>query len=592
MISALFFLQYHSVRNRLLARFKRMKQPKYLVGSIIGVLWMGFYFSTFLFPAGAGAGKDALVKISPEDLVSAGGALLLFFILLSWVFGWVFPNERPSLAFTEAEIAFLFPAPISRRSLIHYKLARSQLAILFSTLIFTLIRGRWFGNSHIWFFMLGWWLLLVIFSLHNIARSFAFTFLFERGLMTWWKRWLTLGAIATGIGAVVVLTWNHFPALPPDNASMAEGLNWVHNVFSTGVLPYVLFPFRMVVAPLFATDVMSLLKALGPALVILALLYFVVIRANVAFEEASIEYSQKIATRIAAMRERRAGGMVAPKKSRRDPFPLKSTGPAYYAILWKNLIQAGNVFTFRFWLILACFTPAMLIGASAIFSHNAPKGTFAAICGVAIGGALMLLAFSFLLGPALLRHDFRSDLPQVEIIKLYPMPGWQIVLGEILAPVAILAAVQWLLLLVVLIGLIVIPLGSGASKAWFVSLTVSAMLVAPALDALLLIIPNGVALMLPSWVRFDKNAPRGIETMGQNIILALGQLCALLVAMLPAGLIFALVYFLGGLALGSTVATMVAALAATAVLLAEAGYAINLLGKIFENFDLSSELTN
>jgi hypothetical protein len=594
MISALFFLQFNSARNRLWARFKRLKQPKYLVGSIFGGLYMVFYFSTFIFRPGPGIsdGKESLLNMNPADLASAGGAVLLFLVLVSWAFGWVFPNERPSLAFSEAEIAFLFPAPISRRNLIHYKLARSQLGILFSTLIFTLIRGRWFGHSHVWFFVIGWWLLLSTFSLHGIARSFAFTFLTERGLMTRWKRMFTVGAIAGLVGTVVVLTWNNIPAAPPDNASFADFLAWVHNIFSTGVLPYVLYPFRLMVAPLFAPDAVSFLKTLGPVLVIMALHYVVVIRANVAFEEASIEYSQKIVARITAMRERRAGGGVTPTKPRRDPFPLKATGPAYFAILWKNLIHAGNVFTFRFWIILASMTPAMLVGCMAIFSHNASKGTFAAICGVAIGGACMLLAFSFLLGPALLRHDFRSDLAQVDILKLYPLSGWQVVLGEILAPITILTAAQWLLLLVVGIGIGVLPLGPEANKAWLFSLVASAMLVAPALDFLLLLIPNGVALMLPSWVRFDKNAPRGIETMGQNIILAIGQLCVLLVAMLPAGLVSVAIFFIVDAVIGLIPATLVTALVATAVLAAEASWAINLLGGIFERFDLSAELTN
>jgi hypothetical protein len=36
MISALLYLQFHSVKNRLAARLKRLKQPKYLIGAIVG----------------------------------------------------------------------------------------------------------------------------------------------------------------------------------------------------------------------------------------------------------------------------------------------------------------------------------------------------------------------------------------------------------------------------------------------------------------------------------------------------------------------------------------------------------------------------
>ena len=44
MIAALFYLQYQSFYNRLVSRFKRLKQPKYLIGAIVGGLYFYFYF--------------------------------------------------------------------------------------------------------------------------------------------------------------------------------------------------------------------------------------------------------------------------------------------------------------------------------------------------------------------------------------------------------------------------------------------------------------------------------------------------------------------------------------------------------------------
>ena len=40
MNSALFYLQYHSIKNRTVMRIKRLKQPKYLLGAVVG----GRYF--------------------------------------------------------------------------------------------------------------------------------------------------------------------------------------------------------------------------------------------------------------------------------------------------------------------------------------------------------------------------------------------------------------------------------------------------------------------------------------------------------------------------------------------------------------------
>ena len=44
MIAALFYLQCQSFCNRLVSRFKRLKQPKYLIGAIVGGLYFYFYF--------------------------------------------------------------------------------------------------------------------------------------------------------------------------------------------------------------------------------------------------------------------------------------------------------------------------------------------------------------------------------------------------------------------------------------------------------------------------------------------------------------------------------------------------------------------
>ena len=52
MISALFYLQFNSVKNRLTMRFKRLKQPKYLFGAIVGGLYMYWYFGRVLFGIG------------------------------------------------------------------------------------------------------------------------------------------------------------------------------------------------------------------------------------------------------------------------------------------------------------------------------------------------------------------------------------------------------------------------------------------------------------------------------------------------------------------------------------------------------------
>src|SRR5207245_3010143 len=111
---------------------------------------------------------------SPETLLllELVGALALFLMVLS---AWVFPHERAALLFSEAEIAFLFPAPVTRRTLIHFKLLRSQIAILFTTFSLTLVSGRFSQGGKASIHAAGWWVILSTRGQHTLPASLART---------------------------------------------------------------------------------------------------------------------------------------------------------------------------------------------------------------------------------------------------------------------------------------------------------------------------------------------------------------------------------------------------------------------------------
>ncbi len=199
MISALVYLQVQSFLNRTRVRLRRLKQPKYLFGAIIGGLYFYFYFFRFLFQGG-GRGRNAQWLTDPENVLIyetlvAAGLLVLAFL------AWVMPQKRAALTFTEAEIAFLFPAPISRRGLIHYKLLRSQVAIIFAVLLLTLLTNRVGGRA--WIHAAGWWVLLSTISLHGLASSFTRTLLLDRGITTWQRRGVVLCLAGAVLGLAI-----------------------------------------------------------------------------------------------------------------------------------------------------------------------------------------------------------------------------------------------------------------------------------------------------------------------------------------------------------------------------------------------------
>ena len=329
----------------------------------------------------------------------------------------------------------------------------------------------------------------------------------------------------------------------------------------------------------------AFVQALGPSLVVLALHYLWVVRADVAFEEASLEASKRHAARTTALREGRWQN-IRPARRRRDPFPLSPTGPPAMAILWKNLLSAVQLFNIRVGLALLIWSVAMGSG----LGLGAGRMLWPQVLGTVAG---VVALWSVVLGPQFVRQDFRQDLAAADLLKMYPLHGWQMALGELLAPALILTVVQW-----VLIALAATLLHGGPGEGWAEDATsgyrqtpvvpaISAAIVVGPLNLVSLLIPNAAALLLPAWFAGPTTggATRGIEVMGQRLIFLLAQFAALAAAMVPAALAGFVVY-----ALVSGPATLpAAALVAALVFAAEAAGGLALLGYWFEAFDLSAE---
>jgi ABC-2 type transport system permease protein len=581
MISALLYLQYHSIKNRTVMRIKRLKQPKYLFGAAVGGLYFYWYFFRTFFGTPTRGHPFALLS-SPENLAlfeSLGSLMLLVPLCLAWII----PHQRAALTFTEAEVAFLFPAPISRRTLIHFKLIRSQTAILFTTLLLTLVTRRFGG--HIWIRAAGWWLIFSIVNLHLLGSSFAGSKLLDRGISTWQRRMGILALAVVVIGGVIIWCRQTLPAFDPSKFTNLETVrDYAQQVLTTGPVPYLLFPLRLVVRPFLAPDALAFLSALGPALAVLLLHYAWVVRSNVAFEEASVQASQKLAERITAVR---AGNWQAARKksrSKRTPFTLRPTGPPAVALLWKNLISAGQAFTLRIWIIL---TVSALIMSFGVTHGNGAAGLRPALGLV----AFMLMLWSLLIGVQLLRMDFRQDLPLADLLKTYPLPGWQLALGELLAPAAILTCIQWLLLVVIL-GMFWQTRGLGLGQPERLGLGFGVALILPLLNLIILEIPNAAALAFPAWFQSGRGGAQGIEATGQRLIFMLGQLLGIFVALIPAAALFAGVFFAGRLLFSAAIVIPIASIAAAMVLAVEAALGIVLLGWLFNRFDVAAEQTS
>ncbi len=587
MFGALLYLRLTSLRNTMLSRVRRLKQPKYLVGAIVGA---GYFYLMFFRRLAAGRpsvhdqGYHGPVTVPPEllsTLLALGALILLVIVTL----GWILPDQRAGLTFSEAEIAFLFPAPVRRRTLIWYKLINSQIAIMFTAAIITLVTGSWgfLGGSALTH-GIGWWFILATLNLHFMGASFAMTRLMDNGITPWRRRSAVLGLVA--LVALVTLAWLWRDLRAPaaaDLESYRTAAAYLNTLLTSGPLPWLLRPAEFVVGPFFAPDTPAFLTALGPALLVFALHYVWVLRSEVSFEDASIAKSEKRAAKIAAVREgnwRAASGAI---KARAPAFRLASTGRPEIAFLWKNLLSTFPLFRLGTLVALAL---VILIGGLWIDVFPGYRGLQTA----ASAFAMFMAGYTLFLGPQLARQDFRSDLLNTDILKTYPLRGWQVMLGEILTPVAILSSILWLALLILLLTVHFHQLGWLTPSLRLV-IGLGLVPVVPVLCALQLLVPNAAALLFPSWAQTMRNrSERGIEMLGQRLIFIAGQFVVIVLALLPAAGGAALFIFITQHWIGLPAAVAVAAGGVVACLAAEVWGGLWLLGERFEKFDLSAEL--
>jgi hypothetical protein len=572
MIAALGFYLLCSLKNRLVSRFKRLRQPKYLISALAGLTYLSVLLQRR--PSGVSVSGATPSVVSSEALGSVEAAVSCI-LLLAAALPWLLPTRHGGLTFTESEIQFLFPAPIERRTLVHFRLIKGQLGILFGVLISMLL----FGNlaPHPVYLGFGLWIVYSFLGLYRIAVGLTKLSLKEHGAAAVRRQLWPLIALAWVLLAFGAwLAW-FLPPLPAtSDLGLSELFGWLLEALGSGPAYYLLLPFRTLVRPAFAAGAQDFGVRVAFALILPALVYVWVMRSDVRFEEAALAHSERQAHLRDATGERPWAG--APKRAE-TPFRLHPAGAQYTAFLWKNLILSGRFGPRR---IAVFFLLAVLAaGVSAAQGRDSAVsmliGTFSAL------GA----AFLTLFGPVLLRDDLRTDLLHLDAIKSYPVPGWAVVLGEVLAPSLVLAFFECMLVFVAAFAL---PEMDG--RRWGASLrasvAVAAALLLPAFSFAGVLIQNAAALLLPGWVQLGRERQRGIEAMGQRLISLIANLVLLIFAVAPASLAAAAAFYAGRGALGNAVIPLAAA-AALLPLVLEGWFAVVWMGRMFDRLDAGNE---
>jgi hypothetical protein len=534
------FLLLCGIKNRVRRQIQRMRQPRHFVGMMVALAYLWFVF-------GRRALAPGIRQSLPVAALPVIEALLVVSALFSVFAAWFFGSEQPTLSFSEAEIHFFFPAPITRRMLLHYKLSKSLLGTLLSAAVSTVFFGA-VATGHPLNFLLGAWLAFFTLTLHLTGATLTRASLVQQGRPGWRRRW---PAVPVAMAVIAILVWSgsRAPPLPPIAQWSLDSLSrWATDLMDSPPLAWLLLPIRAPIRVAFAQDGHALLAALVAAIVVAAIHYLWVLSTQVSFEEASLEYAEQRA-RLAERRRSQGRAPLASGK-RKPPFALSSEGRPEMALVWKNVIafvRGGSRPTFGAMLVVVVlFVPMLLKGGLG--------GLWLSVV------CLMLAAFVTLVGPDTLRVDLRQDIR--------------------------LGAVQLVLLAASLAVSANHPLprfGLPDRIAVFFGLA----LFLPTLTFFNVLVRNAAVLVMPSWMAADPYQSRGLEMMGQRLLLWVANLLVMLVAVLPSGFVAALGLLVFWSSAGLFAIPLAGALA-TGVMILELHLGLRLLGQLFDKLDATA----
>lgn len=553
------FLLFRSVRGRVVRMARRLRDPRYLVGFLVGGGWVLFWISR-AFVWGDGDG-DFRVQfgIPPEALeamavplgraIQLGLALMLAVGVTVW---WLVPLGRSSLELSEAELHLLLPAPLPRRQVIQYGILRSQPGVAVGAAVMTFFSGPTSILGAVGRFV-GLWTVLTVWDLHAKGRGLWLArqqelpagaavrrrLVLLGGLVT---LWLFLGAgLARLVGEVLA-------TLPEGDIARFQDVEpWLRTVAQThvagaweGPVGWALTPFLWLLAPYFTILLGGAPAAVARAFVLPFLLLLLhhewVVRSQTRFEEAELAHARRRsrsddpAARYWRLSERRRTWR---------PFEL-GPGRPEVAILWKNLMLVQRI-------PLRAVLGALAVLVAGVLALSASGWLPPWTIGVLQVGGVLLIVIPPLFTARSLRCDLRNDLVHVEALRPLPVSGWRLFLAEIGAP-ALVALLQVLAGCALLLGigtlsaagLIEAPWAGAAADALGVPMVVVVPLALLALLPLAIgvtflstSLENLAALAFPSWVHLGMDKKQAAAKFGQNIVVFLVLSLALLASLAP-----------------------------------------------------------
>lgn len=548
---ALWFLLWLRFRGWLRRLARELYTVRGALLAILGALFLVpclslWVLSVFLRPQQAG---------NPEmpDAVPHYLPLALFGVTMLTLFSSA--GERGVLAFTPAEVTFLFAGPFSRRQLLAYKI----ILVFLSSLLMAVFFLVWLASMPLRAVRPGYaYVAVVLFLLFTQLLTIVIGLIASTiGVQAYNRRRkvILLGLAAVALAAFVHVGGDLF-RLPRSEL--------VQRVEQTPLLYAVLEPFRWFVQAFTAERLwpdfacwggLSLALVLGLLVAIFAL--------DAHYLESAAAASERLYAQLQRLRTGGAAAVVLrTSATARSWLPMFPWWGGIGPVAWRQLATVPRS---RSTLVLLLML-LPLVALPALGTRQDQAGVGAAIV-LPLG--IQVMVMTLFLTP-LIAFDFRSDLDRIDVLKAWPIGSVPLVIGQLLTPVLLICLVQWIALAVIALALdrsTVLPAVIGAAG-----------FVVP-FNFLLIGLDNLLFLLFPS--RAVTPTPGDFQAMGRLMLTYLAKAAVMLLVAGIAALVALPVYFLLGQSLPP------ALIAAWFVLTGFSIGQIPLIALAFQRFDVA-----
>jgi hypothetical protein len=532
----LYRLQSRAVVRRLVGNLRTVKGVLLFV---FGVAVIGLWLAPSLWQA------MGMPRTDPKVVQDVAPVLLLASCLLQ---AFSSGGER-AIAFTPAEVDFLFAGPFTRRQLLAYKVGKSVAGMAFSATLLSVVLLRhaahW-GQAWVGLFLAMMFLQLVGMAITLVGQSVG-----ERAYTR--GRKVALGLVLAAV-AVVVL-----PAMSGGGGARPGFFEVARTLRASRVGSVVLAPLD-VFGRLFTADAWwpGGWMDVGLAVAINGALLLLVFYLDADYLEAAANRS--VAAYERARRVRQGGVMVAsvPGGRPRGAIPRLPYCAGAGPIAWR---QATSAIRNGRGMLMVLLILAVAVGPAVLAARQGGAN----VAGTAVGA----MAWITLIVGAWLRFDFRGDLDQLDYLKSLPVRPWAMAAGQIVTPTLLMTACH-----LAIVGTVI-----GATRRADAVLVFAAVVCLP-FNAMLFAIENLIFLLFPT--RAAAN-PADFQGYGRQILLLFAKGMLTLAAAGVAGACAAIVHV-------TTDSWAASAATAGGVLTLIAAGLVPVVGWAFARFDVAGDV--